>query len=712
MTQQHSSFNQPHPWLGRSVGEGDRYRLEERLGSGGMGEVFLATDTRLGKPVALKLLKEALAIADDLDLKARFERECAICAALKSVHIVQVSDYGVTAEGYPFYVMEYLQGETLGQLLANGTRLSVARTCNLITQVCEGLQLAHAGVVVWNRESDRSERIKVVHRDLKPDNIFLVPTVLGELAKIIDFGIAKIHSLQAEYTSATSVFLGTCHYASPEQFEVYTEVDGRADIYSLGVILYEMLTGTDPFGFNFHHNRITNNAWLAAHASKSPQPLRSQPNCEHLSPQLEAVVMKCLAKSPSDRFASVADLQTALQTLSTAQPLEVAAADPTQISARPDRLNPLQSVQNQTLHAATPAQTPVTIAPQPAARKIPWKLIGGGTLLALCLGAYSIPRLLQAPLLSNSNPITTVVKNNHQLSLAETLTGNTAPVWAAVLSPDSQTLISGGEDRDTTSEFYPIKVWNLKTKQVLQKLDGHTDVVQSLSLSQDGQILASGSRDNTIKIWSLATGDLLQTLKGHSAPIRSVALSRDGQTLISGSEDKTVRIWDLKTGKSQTLVEHFGAVYSVALSPDGKTIASGGADKTVRLWNAVTGELIRTLGEPGGHRQTVSAVAFSPDGQQLTSGGWDGFVKLWNPSTGQLLKTFEGHTDRVDSVTFVNQQEIASASADHTIKIWNTQTGQVAQTLTDHSDQVLSVTSLVDQAIASSGSDKTIKIWR
>lgn len=717
MNQQHSSFNQSHPWLGRCIGEGDRYRLEERLGGGGMGEVFLATDTRLGKPVALKLLREALAIASDLDLRERFERECSICASLKSVHIVQVSDYGVTSEGYPFYVMEYLQGQTLGELLSRRSRLSVHQTCNILTQVCEGLQLAHSGVLIWNRETNSSERIKVVHRDLKPDNIFLVSTVLGELAKIIDFGIAKINSLQAEYTSATTVFLGTCHYASPEQFDSRSEVDERADIYSLGVILYEMLTGIDPFGFDFRNNRITNNAWLSAHASKTPQPLRSQPNCEHISPELEAIVMRCLAKSPADRFATVTALKEALQAVVPAQTSglfseETVAKNIQEPGDRPNQAAQRERAQEQPpVNNSRPSRSNQSFPTQPPGRKSPWILIGGGALLALCVGVYAVPRLSPVSI-SEANPISALVNSPHQVSLVSTFSDNSAPVMSAVLSPNGEMLISGGADRDPASQRYPIKIWNVGNQQVLRTLEGHTDVVQSLSLGEDGQILASGSLDHTIKIWSMATGELLQTLEGHTAPVRSVALSRDGQTLISGSDDKTVRIWNLQTKNSRTLSEHFGPVYSVAISPDGKTIASGGADKTIRIWNMATGELIRTLGEPGGHREAVSAVAFSADGQQIASAGWDGFVKLWNSSTGQLLQTFEGHTDRVVSVTFVSPQAIASASFDRTVKIWDTQTGQVAQTLSGHTDQVLSVTSLADQTLASSSGDTTIKIWR
>ncbi|NJR40113.1 MAG: serine/threonine protein kinase [Leptolyngbyaceae cyanobacterium CSU_1_4] len=169
---QHSFSNPSSMWLGRFVGDNNRYRLDELLGGGGMGEVFLAMDTRLGKPVALKLLKESLAIANDTDFRERFEKECSICAALKSPHIVQVTDYGVTSEGYPFYVMEYLQGQTLGDVMASEQRLSIERTCNIMSQVCDGLRLAHTGVTFWDTKTGTSEQIKIVHRDLKPANIF------------------------------------------------------------------------------------------------------------------------------------------------------------------------------------------------------------------------------------------------------------------------------------------------------------------------------------------------------------------------------------------------------------------------------------------------------------------------------------------------------------------------------------------------------------
>lgn len=701
MSQQHSSLNSSSNsssrWLGRFVGDSNRYRLDEQLGGGGMGDVFLAMDTRLGKPVALKLLKESLAIAEDPSLRERFEKECSICAALKSPHIVQVTDYGVTSEGYPFFVMEYLQGQTLGDVMASEQRLPMDRACNIMSQVCDGLRLAHAGVTFWDTKTGTSEQIKIVHRDLKPANIFLVPTALGELAKVIDFGIAKIHFLQNEYTSTTGMFLGTCHYAPPEQFNVTSEIDERADIYSLGMMLYEMLSGVDPFGFNFKNNRVSNNNWLTAHASKTPLPLRSQPGSENLPSNLEAIVMRCLAKKPSDRFTSVAELSNALRSVSAGTPVW---------------LPPV----------ADTAETVVRTKTQPTTTTAlrPWLYLGSAVLLG-AIGLYSVPRFFPATapsaiISSDKNPFSL---NTHQISQLKTLAENpqkSQAIIAAILSPDQRTLISAGEDRDPfNSQLFPIKIWDLTTGEVPNTLnDGHTAPIRALSLSADGTLLVSGSADNTIKIWDMSNGKLLKTLKGHTAPVTSVAISRDGKTVISGSEDSTIKIWDVPTAVLRhTLTEHSDKVYAVALSPDGKAIASGSQDFTVKLWNAETGELVRTLSQPAGHRNAVSAVAISPDGKQVVSGSWEKNVKLWDLQTGKILRTFEGHQDKVTTVTFINDQTIASGSLDKSIRIWDTQSEKFQEIQNAHTAPVLSLTARpADQRLVSASQDKTIKIWQ
>ncbi|CAN1208870.1 hypothetical protein TUMEXPCC7403_01515 [Tumidithrix helvetica PCC 7403] len=310
-----NSSSQSDAWIGQFVGDRQRYRIDKNLGGGGMGDVYLAMDTLLGKQVALKLLKGSLVNAEGFF--KRFEREVAVCAALKSDHIVGITDYGLVSGGYPFYVMEYLQGQTLRQKLDRDKQLSPKQTVNIISQVCRGLKVAHDGVTLWKNNASESETIKVVHRDLKPDNIFLVPSSLGELAKIIDFGVVKLCTESQNDESILTVqksIIGTLRYAAPEQLEGLSTVDSRADIYSLGVILYEMLTGVDPFGFLSPSRRgATSASWIVAHTTKPPNPFQGLVGCEHIPPALEAVVMKCLQKLPADRFDSVDKLEQALK---------------------------------------------------------------------------------------------------------------------------------------------------------------------------------------------------------------------------------------------------------------------------------------------------------------------------------------------------------------------------------------------------------------
>ena len=406
--------NQPDTWLGRCIG--DRYQIERLLDSGGMGDVFLATDIRLGKLVALKLLRAA--ISGNQDFRKRFERECAICAALKSEHIVQVTDYDIASEGHPFYVMEYLQGETLDQVLSREPRLSIDRTLHIVIQACAGLQLAHEGVIFRTSATTSEARIKVVHRDLKPSNIFLVPTAVGELVKIIDFGIAKIRSLQSEATNVTTTFLGTYHYAAPEQFGDPNQVDERTDIYSLGIIVYEMLTGVDPFGFDFRKNHITGESWISAHLLKSPQPLRSQPNCESLSPALEAVVMRCLDKNPAVRFPSMDAFSRALRAASIQsgiQPIESAIAP---VSAPKTRVSAPRTV-----------VAPVTPAPRLTRRRVLTMIYFAGGALGGVLAWGILRRFVsQTASSSASSPSTASVTLNRFTANVATVNAQGQPI--------------------------------------------------------------------------------------------------------------------------------------------------------------------------------------------------------------------------------------------------------------------------------------------
>jgi eukaryotic-like serine/threonine-protein kinase len=330
MTSPMTSPNNASEWIGRHVGHQKRYRIDDVLGSGGMGTVFLAKDVLLGKTLALKVLKATL--SDDSSFRQRFEREVSVCAALASEHIVRIDDYGITEEGYPYFAMERLTGETLAQRLSYRGILSIDASISIISQVCLGLQTAHRGVSLWVK-GEATEPIKIIHRDLKPENIFLVPTGLGDLVKILDFGIAKIsddhQNEQSGGLTGTDMFIGTFDYASPEQVSGSRKIDERSDIYSLGMILYRMLSGTDPFGLGRSGQRTSGINWAVAHATKPPEALREQPNCLMMPPQLEQIVMRCIEKAPEDRFASVDELRQALLNFAASRACPDAEAAPT-----------------------------------------------------------------------------------------------------------------------------------------------------------------------------------------------------------------------------------------------------------------------------------------------------------------------------------------------------------------------------------------------
>ncbi|MEN9215050.1 MAG: CHASE2 domain-containing protein [Gloeomargarita sp. DG02_3_bins_56] len=287
-------------WEGVQVGDGNRYLLQRHLGGGGMGDVFLALDQHLRKAVAVKILTRLPTETNfGEQIIQRFQREIIVTAQINSIHIVQVIDSGIIQAQVPFYVMEYLRGQSLGSLIRQEAPLPVARTVGILTQVCAGLQAAHAN--------------NIVHRDLKPDNIFIIPGSLGEdLVKILDFGIARvIQETEATQLTAVGSFLGTYRYASPEQCDGRARLaDQRADVYSLGLIAYEMLTATNPFGLPENSHR---QQWLRAHVQTPPRPITLQAFGDQVPPRLAEIIMACLAKKPSERYADAGSLGQALQ---------------------------------------------------------------------------------------------------------------------------------------------------------------------------------------------------------------------------------------------------------------------------------------------------------------------------------------------------------------------------------------------------------------
>ena len=280
-----------------------RYQLQALIGSGAMGQVYLATDILLGGvPVAVKLLSLSTH-NQNIEMQSRFVQEAKTCALLgqKTVHIVRVMDYGVDEKGTPFYVMEYLQGKSLNDVIRSHT-LSLARFLSLSRHISLGLQCAHQGIPVDGKN------YSIIHRDIKPSNILIIQDPsLGELAKILDFGIAKL--LQAD-SQQTKYYMGTFAYSSPEQMEG-SELDNRSDIYSLGIMLFEMLTGVIPVLADTE----SYGGWYKAHHFLPPRAFEAVKTKFTVPSELKDLVMSCLAKARSDRPQSVSEIIQVLVSL-------------------------------------------------------------------------------------------------------------------------------------------------------------------------------------------------------------------------------------------------------------------------------------------------------------------------------------------------------------------------------------------------------------
>jgi WD40 repeat protein/serine/threonine protein kinase len=547
-------------WNGR--GEGlvlGQYLLLEPLGEGGMGQVFKAKHRSLGRTVALKVIRQ-----DRLSNPAaiqRFQREIRAVSQLSHPNVVLAYDADQIGDRQIF-AMEYAEGSDLARTLKERGPLPVGQACEYARQTALGLQHAH-------------ER-GLVHRDIKPSNLL----VSNGVVKILDMGLSRLRegpeggTIDATLTQDGHV-VGTPDYLPPEQARDSHSVDVRADIYSLGCTLYQMLTGSVPFPGGSPMEKVFK------HQLEEPTPIEQRR--PDLPKGLPAVVRKMMAKAPEQRYQTPEEVALALGPFARLDSGPATAIKAKKRQTKPPVIDPPR-------RASTTTKQDVTIGEATAPRRgRRWLLVGLAGGLLLSLGCVSLLALGWI----NSGTGTSLTGPGSS--------GKSGSSREPMLGTDTVAVIG-----DPT--------WR------------HWGIVTSLAASADGKRVASGGSDNAVRIWDRDTGKEAATCWGHEQPVLAVAFSPDGQTVASGSADHTVRLWNTATGAEVAALKgHPGEVIAVAFAPDGKTVASGGADRTVILWD-VAGRRQRVVLQ---HTGGVRSLAFSADGKMLAAAAVSGRQPSW-----------------------------------------------------------------------------------
>jgi WD40 repeat protein/tRNA A-37 threonylcarbamoyl transferase component Bud32 len=673
----------PHPTL-------PGYEILGELGRGGMGVVYKARQVRLNRAAALKMILAGQHAG--AESAARFLGEAAAVAKLQHPNIVQIFHIDEHA-GFPYFEMEFVGGGSLAARL-DGTPRPPRQAARLVETLAGAMAEAH--------------RQGVVHRDLKPGNILLTP---DGVPKVADFGLAKLLNVESGLTRTDSI-LGSPSYMAPEQAEGKTkDVGPAADIYALGAILYELLTGRPPF-----RGATVLETLEQVKTAEPVPPSRLVPG---LPRDAETIALKCLQKDPAKRYESATALAEDLRRYQAGEPIVARPVGPAERAWRWCRRNPA-------LAALAAAVVTLLVA-----------VALGATLSAFRFRALS--QALESNLYFSDIALADRELLADNLGRARKLLDDCPPglrqwewyyierrcrvepvilrapagIYGVALSPDGEQIAAAGADGT-------VQVLDTRTGKVVKTLSGHRQLVFSVGFSPDGHHVASASEDRTIRLWDLDRATDHEEVfcrGGHTGGFvrfaHCLAFSPDGRHLVAGSEDGGAIVWDAADGSEvRRLPGHEKAVSCAAFSPDGRLLATGITTGVVRIWDAPNGQLLHTVRAHADER--VSAIVFSRDGRWLATTGMDRTTKVWDVTTGALLQTLSGHAGLITGLAFSpDGRRLATSEAEEkTVKIWDPLTGREILNLRGHTDMCTCVVFSRDgRRLVSASSDRTIRVW-
>lgn len=655
-------------------------RLLRRLehGVGGMGEVWAAEHLALRTHVAVKFMVSKHA-RSETSLK-RFTQEARAAALLQSPHVAKVFDHATTVEGEPYIVMELLRGETVRARLDREGLFPIEDACRMIEHTAKALSEAH--------------RMGLVHRDIKPDNLFVLDVEGEPFLKVLDFGIVK--HLDGETTSSSGWSnMGVVKYMSPERLGVQARIiDHRADLWALAVVAYELFTGMAPF--------TGQTDFLVAKAIELGDFVSPTHKRAELPALVDAWMEKALARHLDDRFDAAMDMADKLHIAVHRRPristMKLDATIFVETAAFIDS-EPLPASQKFLQESGRSSVSPKAKDTDKPSRPSQIKASGS-------------EHVGEGPFVEGRrtfrvDPLFPKVPVDLQ---ADNYEDN---VWCAM--PADEWPRSVSFDMGTPQVF--MASWNGDVAGIdvhWHKRQWTTKLVVRVNCIASGPgFVALGCSDGRIRLLESSTGKLMQLMDGHRAPVRDLALNYDGSTLVSCSEDNSVCSWRVSTGElAAMLPDELKWVRAVAMVGNGSLIATGGDDASVRIWDGQLRPLmtVRDGSSPG----LVRTVVFSPDGQWLAAGFGDGAVRIWDTQQWDVVRTLRGDGKQIHSLIFDKMgTSIIAGLVSGGIRVWNVSTGILERDVFGRGRPMISLAmDASGQCLASACNEGRVNVYR